>query len=207
MSDEKRTFLISDAPAAEDKFGSHERIASALIKLIEFEDGGKTIGIEGEWGSGKSTIINFIQNHFINRDDTKLVIFDTWSHEGDPLRRTVLETLINKIDEYGWLKDKTKKKWAGKRLELARRKKVTEKSNTPVLTKQGKWFTLALMTVPIGMGLFMAGLQGMLSSGVGKITWTQLYLLWACLILGGLLALSPIINLIFTTFSKKTVSA
>jgi len=54
-----KTNILSDSPVNNDAFSnSRVRIAKAILFMIENEEGGKTIGIEGKWGTGKSSIIN-----------------------------------------------------------------------------------------------------------------------------------------------------
>jgi hypothetical protein len=57
------TRLLSDDPSDIDIFEGkgHQKIADAIADMIIDKDeiGGKTIGLEGNWGSGKSTVINF----------------------------------------------------------------------------------------------------------------------------------------------------
>ena len=60
-----RTILIEDVPSTTDDFGlegqgPHERVARAITDLILGENGGKFIGLEGTWGSGKSAVVNLI---------------------------------------------------------------------------------------------------------------------------------------------------
>lgn len=94
--------LLHDKAVAEDTFEekTHSRISSSLFKLIKAEDKGITIGLEGGWGAGKSTVINLLSGHFQDETNSRTVffIFDAWSHEGDPLRRIFLESLIKEID-------------------------------------------------------------------------------------------------------------
>ena len=87
MSNDTRVRLLDDAPASEDAFGSHKRIANALTQIVKEEQGGRAIALVGTWGSGKSTVIKLLgQNLEANPQDYKLVCFDAWSHENDPLR-------------------------------------------------------------------------------------------------------------------------
>lgn len=52
-----RTFLVRDEPATEDAFdGPHRKVAEALVSILK-EDGGRAVGLEGDWGSGKSTVV------------------------------------------------------------------------------------------------------------------------------------------------------
>lgn len=47
----------------EDK--THQRISDNLNKIIEQSPKGITIGLEGSWGSGKSTVINILKKTLI----------------------------------------------------------------------------------------------------------------------------------------------
>src|SRR5690348_8063958 len=79
------TVLIPDEPAEADSFGPHGRLAAAVVDLIRNTDGGKAIGIEGGWGSGKTTVVKLVKSE-IERDGNYTVVeFDAWAHEGDPL--------------------------------------------------------------------------------------------------------------------------
>ena len=80
----------------EDK--THQKIAEHLYELITDEETpGLTIGIEGKWGSGKSTIIGILNEKLKTLSDTFVFYIDTWAHEGDHLRRVFLEKFIDAI--------------------------------------------------------------------------------------------------------------
>ncbi|MDA8233325.1 MAG: P-loop NTPase fold protein [Clostridia bacterium] len=143
------TYLISDDPAQKDEFGSHERIAHAIERIISTEDGGKTIGIEGGWGSGKSTVIKILCDKLEKNSNKAIIVFDAWAHEGDPLRRTFLEALIFELGQKGFINPK---KWEKRREELAKRRKISEKKTTPQPTYLGKWVGSSMLVVPIGAG-------------------------------------------------------
>ena len=93
------TRLLDDAPSNIDAFGAHQRIANALSDLIQHEEGGKTIALTGSWGSGKSTVVRLLSSALsetsANEGTAKVFVFDAWAHQGDPLRRTFLEHLID----------------------------------------------------------------------------------------------------------------
>lgn len=178
-----RTVLLTDAPAQADSFGSHENIANAIVELIRVEDGGKTIGLEGGWGSGKSTVVNLVTQKLVESPDDLVIVFDTWAHQGDPLRRTFLETLISTIQSsrQTWVE---KEVWDNKRDELAKRRQVEKKRSYPILKTWGKWLVILTLLVPFGLALLTAGLnKGVSISKGGLFNWQFL--------IGSIITLAP----------------
>ncbi len=92
--------LQTESPADQDMFrgSSHEKVAENVAQIIRTPDV-NIIGLEGELGSGKSTIINLLKNDKENKNELSFFYFDAWAHEGDPLRRIFLESLINSFKE------------------------------------------------------------------------------------------------------------
>lgn len=141
-----QTVLLSDVPAEADAFGGHARVAQALANLIEADNGGRTIGLEGGWGAGKSTVVRLLSARL--SDDTAVFTFDAWAHEDDPLRRSFLEALIDFVNVRGWLSDE--EKWQREADRLARRRRETEQHSDQHLTSNGRWITGSLLFVPVG---------------------------------------------------------
>src|SRR4051794_17890088 len=88
--------LLADVPSKADEFeaNAHKRVASAIAELVSSEPGGRVIGLEGSWGSGKSTVVELVSAALQPATGTgpkdegiRMVVFDAWSHQGDPLRR------------------------------------------------------------------------------------------------------------------------
>jgi len=73
------------------------KYAVTLKNIVEESKGPLTIGIFGEWGSGKSSIINTVKN---NPKDKKIkfVIYDAWKYNGDSFRRIFLKELANQLN-------------------------------------------------------------------------------------------------------------
>ena len=59
-----KTVILSDLPTTSDDFGSHERIANAIVSLIKNEKGNKAIALTGGWGSGKSTVVEILKSKY-----------------------------------------------------------------------------------------------------------------------------------------------
>ncbi len=153
---ECRTVLLDDAPATEDAFGPHARIADAIVSLIASEDGGRAIGLEGGWGAGKSTVVNFMRAALQSEDKYRVITFDAWAHEGDPLRRTYLESIVQDLSEAKWI---DKEPWDKTLDELANRRKSTTTRITPKPTWLGGIFAVSLVLVPIGTTLVTAAFR------------------------------------------------
>lgn len=72
------TFL-HDQPAADDAFGRKpfaESLARSLV--LPNNSPGLVVGIEGEWGSGKSTLIGFITKHLRENQKAIVIDFNPW---------------------------------------------------------------------------------------------------------------------------------
>ena len=159
------TRLIEDSPANEDLFsvddgdiGPHERVAQAIADLVKSDElGGKMIGLEGGWGAGKTTVVNLLQKQLGKDNDITIFSFDAWAHEGDPLRRTYLESIIKCFkDKKDWVDqdiwDKTLEK-------LTKRLRTTTTDTTHKITTFGKILAICAFFVPIGVPIIAAQLS------------------------------------------------
>jgi hypothetical protein len=141
--------LLPDEPTTQDEFGTHSRVATAVAELIATEKTGKAIAVIGAWGSGKSSVVQMVRARLAGVAD--VFVFDAWTHEGDPLRRTFLETLINFL----WPENRSadiKALWD----EVTLRKKTKEETTAPVLTWEARALGILLLMVPAGLAMFAA---------------------------------------------------
>lgn len=99
--DSDKFIFLPDKPVREDFFGCHERIATSIATQIESNQEGKTIGLEGTWGSGKSSVVEMLEAKWEKEKNNNIRVFkyDAWEHQGDPLRRAFLEELITCLQE------------------------------------------------------------------------------------------------------------
>ncbi len=158
--------LIEDTPADEDLFtfdddiGPHDRVAQVVADLVRSgESGGKMIGLEGGWGAGKTTVVKLLQKQLARDNDTTLFSFDAWAHEGDPLRRTYLESItkhFNNIKNNGWIDEK---KWDKKLEELTKRHSTRVTTTNPKITTFGKLLAFSALLVPIGVPIVASQLS------------------------------------------------
>lgn len=101
--------IVYDSPASKDAFEGqgHKRTAEALAYALELlKDKNGAIGLEGDWGVGKSTVIKLAEQYLDekrgqNKDcDYYVFTFDLWAHQTDEFRRAFLEEFIS------WLREK-----------------------------------------------------------------------------------------------------
>lgn len=200
--------VLPDNCAEEDLFDdkTHKQIADKLYDIISANPkDGLTIGLEGEWGSGKSTVVKLLQDRFktVKTDKTFVFYIDAWEHEGDHLRRVFLETLIDKlknwrewdsatIDQLNEISDRVTSKKVSKTIE-----------HTSQITGFGKWVAFTALFVPLGASLVSVFAEKVTTKWTGNICWR----FWASLAL----AIAPVWvyvakwlwNLILRLFKKK----
>src|SRR6266699_922574 len=85
--------LLSDNPATEDTlgFGQMATVLHTVIRDTPYRP--FTIGIFGEWGSGKSTLMKLIQT-YLQRDGVKTVWFNAWKYD---TKEVIWNALIQEI--------------------------------------------------------------------------------------------------------------
>jgi len=167
---EKKVILLDDRPADKDSFGPHKRIAVAIRQLVTREDGGRAIALIGNYGSGKSTVINLLKNGngelVSGTDDFAVFVFDAWVHEGDPLKRSFLEKLVLFLVDKKWAEGG---KWRKKRLELSGRIIETVTKSVPQLSTFGVIWGVGLFASAIGLAMVSAGIVDKLWNFVGFV--------------------------------------
>src|SRR5262245_16957819 len=112
MADEA---LLDRNPAWQDELDSHQPLADAIASLIRRVGGGKAVAILGGWGSGKSTVVKLLKNNLENGEqpdgkESKVLIFDAWAHQGDPLRLSFLDWLLDELTREKWINRKNLEK-------------------------------------------------------------------------------------------------
>ncbi|HID38881.1 MAG TPA: hypothetical protein EYP36_05140, partial [Calditrichaeota bacterium] len=161
-----------DTDSFEDK--THEGIAESILKLITTEEKGISIGLEGPWGSGKSTVVSILKRKLEKKNSgIPLIQFDAWAHEGDPLRRIFLESLIDEFSDEVKSYDvasNAKKELGELKEKIAHRQKATKIKTMRTTTALGKWLSIALFLVPMGVA-FLSSVNYPDSSFIGNPGW------------------------------------
>lgn len=147
--------ILHEEVSSDDLFPdkTHQHATNTIYKLIESSNKGITVGIEGSWGSGKSTVVEMLKDRILENQNKKTLffLFDAWAHEGDPLRRIFLESLIAEIDpgcNDKYLTELTE--------EISCRTKTVEVMTEKKTSKLGSLIFVSAFLVPIGATILSA---------------------------------------------------
>lgn len=140
---------ISKAPCGKDLFAgkTHEKTAEQITKKILSSETSLIIGIDGGWGSGKSNLIQMIEER-VQEQEAKAIFFtyDAWGHQNDMPRRAMLEELTSKVIQFpNALLEEKRKGWKKKERDLLAQKKETSTKTIPKVS--AGILVLALMSI------------------------------------------------------------
>ena len=170
--------FIVDKPLGEDFFEgqSQTKLAKNISDYILSADKEETekddqtcipriIGIEGSWGAGKSNVVRKIENQLPQSYYT--FTYDSWGHQEDLQRRSILETLVNKLINdkvlHGEVSIKMRNgkshtdKWYNQLALLLSNKTITTTRSIPKLSGPAIW------------GIIIIGLYAILNSFLGLL--------------------------------------
>lgn len=144
---------ISKAPCGKDLFAgkTHEKTAEQITKKILSSETSLIIGIDGGWGSGKSNLIQMIEER-VQEQEAKAIFFtyDAWGHQNDMPRRAMLEELTSKIVQATQaLKEGKRKDWEGRKEKLLAKRKKTSTKTIPKISMGVLVFALMTAATPI----------------------------------------------------------
>lgn len=76
-----------------------KKYVNTLKEMITSSESKYTIGLFGEWGTGKSSIVKTVQEELEreNPKDIKFIVYDAWKYSGDSFRRMFIKTLSDKL--------------------------------------------------------------------------------------------------------------
>lgn len=146
--------IVFDEPSNEDQFQGkgHERTAFALsMALAKFSDDDRAIGLDGPWGSGKSSVVEMAEAMLKKQNKSKPVrysffTFDLWKAQGSVFRRSYLEHFLT------WAKNnypKKRKQISEIQHKVTGKTREIETDNKPLLDWFGIATVLLLPFLPI----------------------------------------------------------
>lgn len=107
------TRFIPTTPSGIDKFegGSQKRLSETIAQHFQKNDLlgenalPRIIGIEGEWGSGKSNVVKMLREQL--KGKYYFFEYDAWGHQEDLQRRSILELLTQELVKNNFLVGET----------------------------------------------------------------------------------------------------
>ena len=144
--------FLSNQPCCKDLFkgNSHSKIAKSIADLIVSGKNNNVIGIDGEWGSGKSNLVKLVENNINNlkeyKDKYHFYIYDAWGFQNDYQKRSILETLITFLIEKKIISGS---KWNSKLMQLLSKKSSIGSKVVKELTPIAKVSALFSCLLPV----------------------------------------------------------
>ncbi|UWX67224.1 KAP family NTPase [Empedobacter stercoris] len=141
--------FIKNQPLGEDLFEnkSQEKIAKVISDKIINDPNFKIIGIDGEWGAGKSNLVRLIEKKLDSSH--KFFVYDVWGHQEDEQRKAILVELTEFIkNETDLLKKDNQTSWDNKLKGLLAKSKETTTINQPYLSVGFIFSLLSIVYIP-----------------------------------------------------------
>lgn len=148
-TNENSYIFLKNQPLGEDLFEnkSQDKIAQVISDKIINDPEFKIIGIDGEWGSGKSNLVRLLDKKLESTHE--FFVYDVWGHQEDEQRKSILVELTEFIkNEPNLLKQADKKIWDNKLKILLAKSKETTTINQPYLSVGFIFSLLSIVYIP-----------------------------------------------------------
>lgn len=92
--------MWSDKETTEDLLGY--TVHASLLKSVVTNDKNLpiTVGLYGDWGSGKTSILKILEEELKNDNDTVVVYFDGWSFESfDDAKMALIQGIVDALEK------------------------------------------------------------------------------------------------------------
>lgn len=151
--------FLHDKAATDDAFGPHGRIAGLIADAICADADIRIVGLLGPWGSGKSTVVGFVEAALNARADVdyRVFNFDAWLNQGDSPRRAFLEALVRFVSDNHLTPDKD---WTEQLHRITGRLEVTRTIDTPLNTVFATSLRFAVPVTALGIGILLKAFDG-----------------------------------------------
>ena len=91
--------LIADNETTHDLL-NNKAIASTIIKTLTDSDEPLTIGVHGDWGAGKSSVLRMIEEGMCGGEDTVCLHFNGWLFQGfEDAKIVLIETIVHELEK------------------------------------------------------------------------------------------------------------
>ncbi len=90
--------FLNDQETATDLL-YYEAIAKTVVSLIrKTPDAPVTVGVHGDWGAGKSSVLKMLERAFAGDDRVLCIWFNGWTFEGfEDAKTVVIETIVDEL--------------------------------------------------------------------------------------------------------------
>ena len=139
--------FLTDFPLTdpnESKMAIHQHIASEIANEINDEDTPSSIAVIGEWGSGKSTVLRFLESELSSKKQPVVFfVFDAWTHAGHALRKDFLLSL-GELFLQNSPDDKGAKWWQKEQKKILGTEMITTTIEDRKYSLLVSWFSIAI---------------------------------------------------------------
>ena len=163
--------FASDEPTEQDKFGLHQNTAQAICDIIHDnkDNSIRAIGLFGEWGSGKSSVIEMAKKckeKSSKQCNYKFFIYDAWCHQGDSPKTSFLLNLIDNtekdINTFTKIKESNTKKtiedeYKEIKQKLENKTEIHETESKPVFSIWHVLLAISILFIPFSVKLYDTG--------------------------------------------------
>lgn len=169
--------ILSKAPCNDDLFegGAHKKLAGVIADELRNDTNCTIIGIDGDWGSGKSNLVGMIEKNLTDENRPELLgkyhffTYDAWGHQNDLPRRTILEELTSVVTS-GENPILNSYDWKVRLENLLAKKKQTSTKIVPRLN-----FALVAIVLLTALTPAVAAIAENINTPEGKLLFTSLF--------------------------------
>lgn len=97
---EVAAMILSDNETKVDMLNNHAIAKSVVNLIVECDNRPISIGIHGDWGAGKSSILAMIEDDFKGQDGFECIRFNGWKHQGfEDAKIALMSSILSELTE------------------------------------------------------------------------------------------------------------